>query len=356
MDGRQEKRMADSADERPDGPGAGGEPDSMARLDRLTRRAGADTEAAPTGSQPPRSGLLSGLGWAAAGAGVVAGSIALLPSLRDAGDAAGAVAADPADPAVQAPAAAPASELADRIAALEAELAEARATPPPPAPRPSPADSGPLLQRLEALEAETRRLSDADAALQSRIEGLAGDMASAGITTGAVAAATAEARTLFAVLAARRFVDRGRPLGAFEPLLVQQFETREPSAVTALTAWSRAPVSRGLLAETLARIGTAGAETALSVEAPGFWKRLWQSLSGVVSVERTDRFDSTQTERAAELLAGGDLAGAIALVSGLPEELPGRGAWLEDARRLQAAEEGLDRLEFIAVQSAQAAG
>ncbi|MFQ3666804.1 MAG: hypothetical protein SNJ79_12390, partial [Sphingomonadaceae bacterium] len=201
--------MTESADGRRDERGS--EPESQVRLDRLAGRASPEPDPAPPAPARPRAGFLSGLAWAAAGAGAVAAGLALAPQLRAPGD----IPAVPEAPPVLAPEPAPQeADLSERLAALEAELAAARAAPPAPLPV-SAGDSGAILQRLEALEAETRRLSEADSALQSRVEALAAEMASAGLTTGAMATATAEARTLFAVLAARRFVDRGRPLGAF---------------------------------------------------------------------------------------------------------------------------------------------
>jgi hypothetical protein len=262
---------------------------------------------------------------------------------------------------VEAPPAAATEALARRLAGLEAELEAMRARPLSPS---AAADSGAeaVGSRLQALEAEARRLAEAEAATAARLAGLAADMAAAGVTSGAVAAATAEARDIFLLVSLRRLMDRGRPLGAFDPLLRQQFGTREPSAVAALVAWSTAPVGRAGLAERLDTVAAAepasgtGANPGPSPGASpgataGFWARLWQRLSGVVEIRQGPEQVPAPLVRARARMAEGDLAAAIALVAAEPET-PGRAAWLEDARRLQAAEDALDRLELLVVQAA----
>lgn len=324
-------------------------------------RAGREPRAEPTASAEERrpSGRWRAGAWVLLLLGLLAAAVALVPGWR------ARLPLAPAAPSADAPAAvrpAPseAEALAARVAALEARLAEGAATS---AARPvaetaiTPA-LAPLLARLEALEAEARRLAEAEAATAGRVSALAADLASAGVTSGAVAAATAEARDIFTVLAVRRLVERGRPLGAFDPLLRRQFETREPSAVAALLAWSRAPLGRAALAARLEALDSAGPDSQPGGAGhpdreTGFWSRLWRGLTGLVEVRSAREPISPPLARARARLAEGDLPAAIALVAAEPES-PERAAWLEDARRLLAAEDALDRLDLLVVQAASA--
>jgi hypothetical protein len=206
---------------------------------------------------------------------------------------------------------------------------------------------GDVSARLATLEAEFRRLLDAQAASDSRLAALVQELETAGLRSGGMAGAAAHARDLFLLSAARRHLERGRPLGSFEPALRQSFGQREPSAVEALATWSRAPVSRRLLLDRL-RGSEASPRTALPADA-GFWSRLSSWLSGLVTVRRADGQDPAVVGRAVARLASDDLDGAVALLSAAPAT-PALSVWLEDARRLSQAEAGLERLELLALQ------
>lgn len=207
--------------------------------------------------------------------------------------------------------------------------------------------AGDVPARVAALEAEVRRLVDAQGAADSRFAALVAELDAAGLRSGGIAAATAQARDLFLLAAARRHLERGRPLGPVEAALRQQFGAREPSAVEAIAAWSRAPNARDLLAERLAQ--GFGAPAVGPAEDGGFWDRLRAQISGLVRLRRADGPDPAIRERAAARLAAGDLDGAITLLSEAPAD-PRLAAWLEDARRLSSAEAGLERLELLALQ------
>ncbi|WP_448582190.1 hypothetical protein [Thermaurantiacus sp.] len=280
--------------------------------------------------------------------GVIAGGTALAVHVRERGLSWLGVPQQQAEAGAQAAAAVETEALARRLSGLEAELAALRAGPPDlPAAGPEARAMG---QRLAALEAEARRLAEAEAASAAKLAQLAADMAAAGVTSGAVAAATAEARDIFLLVSLRRLMEQGRPLGAFDPLLRRQFETREPSAVAALVGWSSAPVGRAGLAERLDAL--AAVEPAADGGAgAGFWSRLWQRLSSLVEIRQGAQTPASPLVQARTRLAEGDLAAAIALVAALPPT-PEQAAWLADAERLQAAEDALDRLELLVVQAA----
>ncbi|WP_448584900.1 hypothetical protein [Thermaurantiacus sp.] len=305
-------------------------------MDGLTPREDRLSGARPAGGpRPARSarflpGLLVGL---VAGGGVAA--LLAPPALRLLGDPpeAGVPQAPPPDPAL--------ARLEERIRTLEAERA-AIAAPAEVAPPPSP----PAPQELAGLEAETRRLGEALAALDARFSALVADLEGRGETAGALAEATGRVRELYFLLAVRRHLERGMPLGALEPALVRAFEGREPSAVAAIVAWSRSPVSVRQL-ET--RLADPHAGPMPDATAPGgFWSRLWTGLSGLVELRRSAGPEAEARKRARAALAGEDLATAIALIDS-GSRTGFEAAWLEDARRLLAARDGLERLELLAL-------
>lgn len=346
-----------------DGPGEDSFEALRARRDeaRTWRGDGADKPAGRRAGGRWRVGALALLA-----IGGLAAALALLPAVGERGLprpwAGRPAAAPPAPPAPATAEAGALAALADRLATLEARLARVPERVPEPAPTAiaaAPGASGEpvaaLAARLAALEADARRLAETEAATAAALAALRNDLASAGVTSGAVAAATSEVRDIFLVLALRRFLDRGRPLGAFDPLLRQQFETREPSAVAALLAWSSAPLGRAALAGQLAALdGAAEARAAgPGAAAEGFWARLWRRVAGVVEVRQGAEEAAAPLVRARARIAEGDLPAAIALVAAAPET-PERARWLDDARRLQAAEDALERIELLVVQSAAA--
>ncbi len=223
---------------------------------------------------------------------------------------------------------------AARLAALEAEvraLQQARAA------RPA-ADTA---RRLDAVEAENRRLAEAAGALGARLDGVSGEVA-------AMAAARTtpadQARDLLLLAAARRFVAVGRPLGVLADALAARFGAAEPGAVEALRGWTTAPVSAPLLGRRLAELARPDAADDLPSDL-GWWERLQARLSRLVTVREPARVGGQPAALAAAALAAGDTALAVTLLeSGTPS--PPLRQWLADARRLAAAEAALDRLEM----------
>lgn len=229
--------------------------------------------------------------------------------------------------------------LEGRVATLEAQPTEAQPAKAQmlPAPLAGTVPDG-LGARLSTLEKEVARLAEADLGVGARIDLLAA-------TAGNSIAGQNQIKELFLLSAARRFVEVGRPFGAYERVLTQSFSGRDPAATDALAAWSSAPHSRDSL---LARLREPDAvEPAVSPPAEtGWWDRLVARLSGVVKVRSEDALASDpQTRQKAEsALASGDLGLAIATFDLLPPSRT-RDLWLADARRLMAAEQALDSLE-----------
>ncbi|WP_448579522.1 hypothetical protein [Thermaurantiacus sp.] len=254
---------------------------------------------------------------------------------------------------VEAPPAAPA--LAGEVEALKSRLAaleSARSEPPAAALPVAPGAAAGVEQRLELVERELRRLAEAGRMTEARIDALIKDLDSMGATSGPAATSMARARDFFILLGVRRHLERGRPLGALEPALRQQFEGREPTAVAALAAWSRAPVSERLLGDQLT---APPASPAREAEPDGMFARLWQGLRGLVELRRAEEEAvEVARDRALLALARGDLPTAIAIIEGAPAGTAPDG-WKDDAQRLSMALDGLERLELIALQDSSAA-
>ncbi|MDW8414262.1 MAG: hypothetical protein RMK78_02165 [Thermaurantiacus sp.] len=239
----------------------------------------------------------------------------------------GAASAGPPDPAL--------ARLEARLAELEARLMAATERPQ-------------VMPTTPSLEARIEALDKGQRALAARLQTFERRLASVGLAQGAALAERSQA--LLLLTAARRHVERGRPLGALEPRVAELFGPRDPSAVAALAAWSRAPVSASLLAERLHEAPPSATPT----REEGWWTRLRNWVSGLVEVRRRATATQTARARAAAALARGDTASAVALLEAVPEAgVPKE--WLADGRRLAAAEAALDRLELIVLSDGVAA-
>ncbi|MCS6986477.1 MAG: hypothetical protein NZM40_03440 [Sphingomonadaceae bacterium] len=277
------------------------------------------------------------------GLGAGAGTALWLRGLPLVVDRAGPASAQPAAPMVPpADGAASAGPPDPALARLEARLAELEARLMAATERPQVMPTTPSLEaRIEALDKGQR-------ALAARLQTFERRLASVGLAQGAALAERSQA--LLLLTAARRHVERGRPLGALEPRVAELFGPRDPSAVAALAAWSRAPVSASLLAERLHEAPPSATPT----REEGWWTRLRNWVSGLVEVRRRATATQTARARAAAALARGDTASAVALLEAVPEAgVPKE--WLADGRRLAAAEAALDRLELIVLSDGVAA-
>ncbi|MFN7177620.1 MAG: hypothetical protein ACK4MX_12125, partial [Thermaurantiacus sp.] len=149
----------------------------------------------------------------------------------------------------------------------------------------------------------------------------------------------------------RRRLDRGTPLGPVEAPLARQFALRDPEAVTALLAWSRAPVGVSTLRVRLSEIA-AGPDFAGTETDSGTWgAQVREWIASLVEVRRAPGEGAVRPTLpvAKEALAERDLARAIAQIERAPAG-PRIAAWLADARRLAAAEAALDRLELLVLE------
>jgi len=223
--------------------------------------------------------------------------------------------------------------------------------PAPPAdavPPADPAAAGPALSAEERL----LRLEAADAELARQLSTLATALA---MPAGAQAAADFELRSLEMLLLslARRRLERGAPIDDIAPALARRFGARDPEAMDALAAWSRAPVSAAALAERL-RALEREAEGAPPPDSGGEKAEGARAVLGtLVRVRRVEGgWPAAERFRAAAVrLAEGDAGRAAAVLDSGPVP-PRLRAWLADARRLARADRALERLEVALVSAA----
>lgn len=204
--------------------------------------------------------------------------------------------------------------------------------------------------RIAALEAQAAAFQSSDASIASRLGQLALDLEQAG---NLAEAGDRQVRDLFMVSAARRMVEKGRPLGPVQSALSARFSAQDAAAIRSLEHWSGAPQTRASLAGRLETMGDAMVEPART-GAPGFWERLMTRISGLVTVYDgtiAGPIDRDALADARDALAADDVALAATRLQAMPPSIV-RDQWLADARALVAAEAALDRLESMLLDAA----
>lgn len=231
-------------------------------------------------------------------------------------------------------------QLEGRIATLEAEVAAIPATPAPPVSGQRDAPQQ-LADRVVAIETTAQRLADADAGLSARINALDAHVAA---VAGSTTAAGEQARDLLLLALARRFVERGRPIARFETLLRERFGKRDPGAVDALLAWSASPQSRSLLRDRLVELARPAEASASATPDAGWWQRLWNGLSGLVSVRDKAAVGREELDRVLAAFDENDIPLAVARLETTPAS-PRKDVWIAGARQFVAALEAVEGLE-----------
>lgn len=201
---------------------------------------------------------------------------------------------------------------------------------PLPAPSASPAvavEAGGMDQRIAALEQRLARIDLQAAATEGN---------------------TARAEALLVVLAARRAVERGVPLGYLEDQLRLRFGDAQANAVDTVIASAREPVTLdrlvgGLDAMAPALLGTPPGESG--------WNRFTRELSGLFVIRRGDSASARpddRLDRARLMLRSDQVEAAMDEV----QRLPGADVandWMNEARRYAAARKALDLIETAAL-------
>lgn len=211
----------------------------------------------------------------------------------------------------------------------------------------------PMAARIAALEAQAAAFQATDANIAARLEQLAIDLQR---TSGAAEAGDRQVRDLFMVSVARRMVEAGRPLGPVLAALSARLSAQDAAAIDSLSVWSNVPQTRQTLAARLDAMAKRADMRPAKAETPGFFGRLMERLSGLITVRDASGDAPLVTDllaAAQDALAGGDVALAAARLETLPPSST-RDQWLGDARALIAAEAALDRLEAMLLDAASA--
>jgi hypothetical protein len=159
---------------------------------------------------------------------------------------------------------------------------------------------------------------------------------------------SSRADSLFTLLAARRALEHGSPLGGIETELTNRFGNVRPRAVSAVLAAARQPSSLAMLTQQLRDLAPALAGVAPD---DGWWSKFTGAFSNLVVVRdaSTPGGDpALRLENAQKLLAAGQVEAAISQISALPERA--RAAdWMAAARRYAEAQQALDELDEAAL-------
>jgi len=152
------------------------------------------------------------------------------------------------------------------------------------------------------------------------------------------------AETLLIIIATRRAVERGLPLGYLETALQQHFGSMKPTAVAQLITNARQPVSLDQLQDDLEMI----APELVSAAPEGSWmNRIRSSLDGLVVIRRADQpseMPAMKLDRARRALSHDRVDLAMEEIARLPGAQKAQ-AWQAKARRYLNARAALDELE-----------
>jgi hypothetical protein len=159
---------------------------------------------------------------------------------------------------------------------------------------------------------------------------------------------SARAEALLVVLAARRAIERGAPLGYLEDQLRLRFSAARPAAVNTVIEAAKQPVTLIQLAAELEQLGPelSGAGTEKTV-----WSRFRQQMSGLFVVHRDAPGASDPQNRVAKAqlaLRTGQVDAAIELIAGLSGG-PAATNWVARARRYAGSMAALDQIEQAAL-------
>lgn len=196
-----------------------------------------------------------------------------------------------------------------------------------PAPLQQPALAGAFDQRVAALEA---RLSD----LSLRAEAASGN--------------ATRAEGMLIAFAARRALERGKPLGGLADQLRLRFEAAEPMAVSTVLQGAERPVTLDALLTELDRLkpeltGRPANETG--------WGRFRREMEGLFTIRRGSGEGGDpdgQLERAKVLLRSGQIKAARDQVQAMPGQAAAV-SWLGEATRYESLQQALDLLETAAL-------
>jgi hypothetical protein len=208
---------------------------------------------------------------------------------------------------------------------------------PQPKPAPVPARAKTELTPANVEELETR-LAKIDARADNALED------------------ASRAETLLIIIATRRAVERGLPLGYLETALQQHFGSMKPKAVAQLITNARQPVSLDQLQEDLEMITP---ELLVRAAPEGSWlNRITSSLDDLVVIRRADQpseMPAMKLDRARRALSHDRVDLAMQEIARLPGAQKAQ-AWQAKARRYLKARAALDELEAASLVASPSTG
>lgn len=204
---------------------------------------------------------------------------------------------------------------------------------------------------VTALVRQTGPAPDAD--LLARLDGLEQRVARIDQSARAASGDADRAEGLLVAFAARRALDRGRPLGYLEGLLRERFGGVDPQSVAIVIGAAQQPVTLPDLQAGLNRIGP----EAVAAPRDGWWQGLRRELASLVVVRpaaQPSPMPADRLARATQALEVGHVDRALAEVARMPGQAQAQG-WIAAARRYVLARNALDRIETDALLAQPAA-
>lgn len=163
----------------------------------------------------------------------------------------------------------------------------------------------------------------------------------------------ARAERLLILVATRRALDRGQPLGFLEAALQRNFGADNAADVGIILAGARQPVT---LNQLLADLDTQASRlSGPELDGP-VHREIWRKLSTLVVVRKSDEPSQSPTskvQRARAALQLDHVNSAIAELSTLPAAYEAK-PWLDKARRYARVRAALDKLEMLTLSGGSA--
>lgn len=191
-------------------------------------------------------------------------------------------------------------------------------------------------------------LAAREAALDLQLRSIEVRLAYADAASRASAADASRAERLMLAFAARRRIDRGLPLGEYEPLLRNAFSSEAATQTATVIAAAKAPLTVSDLRQALDNI--APKLMGGSVR-DGIGSAIWREVSGLIVLRR----DSTPSprgidrlDRARRLLDAAQVEAALAEVARMPGVAEAK-SWTDAANRYIATRNALNALEMVAL-------
>ncbi|MFA7586256.1 MAG: hypothetical protein WCY11_08700 [Novosphingobium sp.] len=156
------------------------------------------------------------------------------------------------------------------------------------------------------------------------------------------------AESLLVVLATRRMIDRGQPLGYLEQQLRLRFGDAQPNAVETIIQSAQKPVT---MDELVTQLDAAGLDLAQAEENADPWSKVKREFASLFVIRRDTARTTTPENRLAHarlLLTAGKVDQAITEVERLPGAT-GATQWVEAARRYSGVQRALDLIETAAM-------